>query len=69
MSWVLSSSLKAFEALKSALCQSPVLTTPDSEGQYVLDKDASNDGLGAVLAQITPKGEQVIAYYSRTLLV
>lgn len=56
---------QAFDALKSALCHSPVLTTPDPAGQFVLDTDASNDGLGAVLAQVTPQGEQVIAYYSR----
>lgn len=57
---------RAFDTLKSALCQSPVLTTSDPKGQYVLDTDASNDGLRAVLAQITTEGEQVIAYYSRT---
>ena len=56
---------RAFDALKSALCQSPVLTTPDPVGQYVLDTDASNDGLGAVLAQITTKRASD-RYYSRT---
>ncbi|KAJ7998033.1 hypothetical protein DPEC_G00218340 [Dallia pectoralis] len=57
---------QAFDTLKTSLCQSPVLTTPDPGGEFVLDTDASNEGLGAVLAQGTAKGERVIAYYSRT---
>ncbi|KAJ8015006.1 hypothetical protein DPEC_G00021660 [Dallia pectoralis] len=57
---------QAFDTLKTSLCQSPVLTTPEPGGKFVLDTDASNEGLGAVLAQVTAKGERVIAYYSRT---
>ncbi|KAJ7986814.1 hypothetical protein DPEC_G00332290 [Dallia pectoralis] len=57
---------QAFDTLKTSLCQSPVLMTPEPGGEFVLDTDASNEGLGAVLAQVTAKGERVIAYYSRT---
>ncbi|KAJ8352135.1 hypothetical protein SKAU_G00236110 [Synaphobranchus kaupii] len=58
---------QAFETLKESLCQAPVLVGPDLEGELVLDTDVSNEGLGAVLAQVTPSGERVIAYYSRAL--
>ena len=44
-----------------------VLALPENEGMYLLDTDASNTGLGAVLSQIQPEGERVIAYASRTL--
>ncbi|KAJ7996468.1 hypothetical protein DPEC_G00237380 [Dallia pectoralis] len=57
---------QAFHTLKTSLCQSPVLTFPEPGGEFVLDTNASNEGLGAVLAQVTAKGERVIAYYSRT---
>ncbi|KAJ8014587.1 hypothetical protein DPEC_G00017180 [Dallia pectoralis] len=56
---------QAFDTLKTSLCQSPVLTTPEPGGEFVLDTDASNEGLGAVLAQVTAKGERVIAYSRR----
>jgi hypothetical protein len=37
--------------LKTCLITAPVMGTPRSEGQFVLDTDASNEGLGAVLTQ------------------
>lgn len=59
---------KAFEDLKAALQREPVLAYPDFRKPYVLDTDASKDGLGAVLSQVKEDGrEHVIAYYSRTL--
>jgi hypothetical protein len=39
----------AFRSLKISLCTSPLLSYPKMKGQYILDTDASNNGIGAVL--------------------
>ena len=57
----------AFERLKQLLDQAPILSHPRSEGQYILDTDASNEGIEAVLSQIQDDEEKVIAYGSKTL--
>lgn len=57
----------AFAALKRALSTTPILACPDFDRQFVLQVDASNDGLGAALTQDTDGGETVIAYASRLL--
>ena len=43
--------LKAFEALKKACMQSPVLAFSDYTKDFLLEMDASKEGLGAVLSQ------------------
>mgnify|MGYP000635714642 FL=1 len=58
---------QAFEALKEALMNPPVLTYPQPEGEFILDTDASLLGLGAVLSQIQDGEERVIHYWSRAL--
>lgn len=58
---------EAFDSLKMALCQSPVLAPPDPHSTFLLDTDASDEGIGAVLSQPGSDGEQVVAYYSRSL--
>ena len=59
---------QAFQELKARLTAPPVLVAPNDEGQYVLDTDASDFALGAVLQQYQPDGTlRVIAYGSRGL--
>ena len=57
----------AFIQLKQALTQAPVLGYPSPDGQFILDTDASNFAVGAVLSQMQDGVERVLAYYSRSL--
>ena len=57
----------AFQKLKTSLTQSPVLVYPCEGGDFILDTDASNFGIGAVLSQIQEGEEKVLAYASRAL--
>ena len=58
---------KAFEMLKQKLCEAPILTYPDIQGEYLLIVDASAKCLGGVLAQGTEKKHNPISYWSRVL--
>ncbi|KAI3360647.1 hypothetical protein L3Q82_002512 [Scortum barcoo] len=58
---------QAFAQLRTALTEAPVLAYPDPCRPFIVDTDASNVGLGAVLSQEGEQGEQVIAYFSRSL--
>ena len=58
---------QAFDTLKLRLMTEPILALPNNEGTYILDTDASNFGLGAVLSQEQFGTERVIAYASRTI--
>ena len=58
----------AFDELRKCLVSSPILAYPDYNRRYILDTDASDTGIGAVLSQISDEGsERVIAYASRSL--
>ncbi|UYV67829.1 K02A2.6-like [Cordylochernes scorpioides] len=49
---------KAFRALKRSLCSSPILAYPQPRANFILDTDASNLGIGAVLSQVQDGDEQ-----------
>ena len=58
---------EAFDNLKSALTQHPILGFPEREGRFILDTDASATGVSGVLSQVQDGQERVIAYASKTL--
>lgn len=57
----------AFETLKQKLTSAPIMSTPNFNQPFILELDACDYGLGAVLAQEYDKRKFVIAYASRTL--
>ena len=58
----------SFDALRVALCSPPVLGYPDPKGgPFVLDCDASQGAVGAVLSQVQDGEERVLAYSSEVL--
>ena len=60
--------LKAFEELKQAYMQSPVLAFADYTKDFLLETDASKEGLGAVLCQKQEDGWfHLVAYGSQVL--
>ena len=70
MEWVLLSedALEAFQALKQACMNSPVLAFADCMKDFLLKTDAFNEGLGAVLSQKQADGQfHLVAYSSRAL--
>nr|GEZ31117.1 reverse transcriptase domain-containing protein [Tanacetum cinerariifolium] len=55
----------AFQLLKQKLCSAPILALPEGSKDFIIYRDASNKGLGAVLMQ----REKVISYASRQLKI
>ncbi|KAK3728734.1 hypothetical protein QZH41_002654 [Actinostola sp. cb2023] len=58
---------KAFDTLKEKLTSPPVLGYVDFSKPFIVETDASNEGLGAVLSQEQDGQRRVIAYASRRL--
>ena len=59
---------QAFDTIKKKLVSPPVLAFPDYTKKFILDTDASDTGIGAVLSQVQDDGsERVVAYASRLL--
>lgn len=58
----------AFQAIKDSLVSAPILSCPDFTLPFTVQTDASAYGIGAVLSQKKPTGEEhVICYISRSL--
>ena len=55
----------ACERLKQALIEAPVLVTPGNDHNIILDTDASDIAMGAVLSQVIDGQERVVAYFSK----
>ncbi len=58
---------EAFATLKQRLTSAPILAFPHFDQEFILDTDASGEGLGAVLSQVLDGQEHVVAYGSRSL--
>jgi hypothetical protein len=58
---------QAYQALKAALVDAPVLTQPDFKQTFWLDVDWSPKGVGAMLSQKEGKFKRVIAYANKSL--
>lgn len=57
----------AFKRIKGCLATAPVMSCPDFEKPFVIQTDASDYGLGAVLSQSFPDGERAVSFISRSL--
>ena len=58
---------ESFQALKQALTSAPILAYPVLGQQFILDTDASDHSVGAVLSQVQDDRERVIAYMSKAM--
>jgi len=59
---------QAFQTLKRHICVQPVLCLPDMSKPFILQTDASADGIGAILLQEVDGVKHPVAYASKKLL-
>ena len=50
---------QAFKSLKGCLCSDPVLWSPNFEKQFILQTDASNHGIRAVVSSVTRRVKNI----------
>ncbi|KAE8739346.1 hypothetical protein FOCC_FOCC015160 [Frankliniella occidentalis] len=61
---------RAFDALRTALCDDPVMALPDwSVKEFIIRADSSGYAIGGALSQVQRGAERIILYYSRKLTV
>ena len=58
---------QAFDLLKQTLTSAPILSYPKEQGQLILDTDACQEAVGAVLSQVQDDMERVLGYFSKSL--
>ena len=56
---------ESFERLKMKSTSSPVLALPKDDGDFIIDTDASEAAVGAVLSQIQEGEEEPVVHFSR----
>lgn len=63
------SATTAFETLKKAFCSAPMLSHPDPDKPFIVEIDASTNGVGAVLSQWqgTPPQLRPCAFFSHKM--
>uniref|UniRef100_A0A8C1U5W3 Gypsy retrotransposon integrase-like protein 1 n=1 Tax=Cyprinus carpio TaxID=7962 RepID=A0A8C1U5W3_CYPCA len=63
------SAQSAFERLKNLFSTAPILITPNTSNQFIVEVDASEVGVGAILSQRSPSDGKVhpCAYFSHRL--
>ncbi|KAI2664272.1 Transposon Tf2-9 polyprotein [Labeo rohita] len=63
------SAQEAFDKLKKLFSSAPILITPDTTHQFIVEVDASNVGVGAVLSQRSPLDNRIhpCAFFSHRL--
>ncbi|KAI2647019.1 Transposon Tf2-9 polyprotein [Labeo rohita] len=63
------SAQEAFDKLKKLFSSAPILITPDTTRQFIVEVDASNVGVGAVLSQRSPLDNRIhpCAFFSHRL--
>ena len=59
----------AFDELKTVLTSTPILAYPLLDIPFILDSDANDKAVGAVLSQVQDSRERVIAYMSKLMKI